>query len=531
MQGTRESLRHRAGALGEARSKPPVGSGSAAGASSVRAAPPSERSAWWSRSGAAHIASVARRHWMFACVVLVGAVVRGMAQLAYLPALVRYDSLAYLEISVHLQPELLHPAGYPIFLKFVRAITTDASLQFIPLIQHLLGIGAAIVVYLVQLKLGVHRVLATLAVAPLMLDAYWINLEQGITSETVFLTLVVLACAAVLWRQPLPVTASAVAALALAAATITRTIGVLLIPVFIVVVVALADRPARLRQLAVFLLVIALPLGAYATWFHRAHGRYALAGFAPRILYGRVATFVDCATLSVPREERLLCPDTPVSKRPGAAYYTWNKGSPYYQLPARVRNDLATRFARRAITRQPISYVRTVFGDIIRGFSPIRTDRPGERPVSRWQFQRRHPVFVKGVLCGEEAPGTIVARRCAAKLARLRFAAQRFGDRDVRVNLTLARWLTGYRHIAFVPGPLFAAALIAGSLGALGLGRRRGTNFQAGCFLMTAVPTILIVGPIAATQFEWRYQLLGLILTPVAGALGVTAILRVVEDY
>lgn len=481
------------------------------------------RIAWWSRSAAATLASAARRHWVFACLLVVGAVVRGMAQLAYLPALLRYDSLSYLETSVHLQPELLHPAGYPIFLKIVRAITADVSLQFIPLVQHF---GVAIVVYLVQLRVGVQRALGALAVAPLLLDAYWVNLEQGVTSETVFLALVVLACAAVLWRHPLPVTASAVAALALAAATITRTIGVLLIPVFVVVVVALADRPARVRQLVVFLLVVALPLGAYAAWFHRAHGRYALAGFAPRILYGRVATFVDCSTLSVPREERRLCPDAPVSERSGPAYYTWNKASPYYQLPTGVRNDLASRFARRAITRQPLSYVRTVLGDVIRGFSPTREDRAGERPVSRWQFQRRHPVFVKGVLCGEETPGTIVASRCSAKLAKLRFAAQRFGDRDMRVNLTLARWLTGYRRIAFVPGPLFAAALIAGTLGALGIGRRRGSNFQAACFLMTAVPTILIVGPVAATQFEWRYQLLGLILTPVAGALGVTAILR-----
>ena len=337
-----------------------------------------------------------------------------MAQLAYLPALIRYDSLSYLETSVHLQPELAHPAGYPIFLKLVRALTADASLQVIPLVQHLLGVAVAIVLYLVQLRVGVHRALAALAVAPLLLDAYWINLEQGITSETIFLALVVLACAAVLWRHPLPLGASAVAALALASATITRTIGVLLIPVFAVVIVTLADRPLRARQLLVFLVVAALPLGAYAAWFNRAHGRYALAGFSARYLYGRAATFVDCSTLSIPREERLLCPDTPESSRPEPDYYTWNPKSPYYQLPTRTRNEIASSFARRAITRQPISYVRTVFSDVVRGFSPTRTDRPGERPVRRWQFQRRHPVFVDGVLCGEQSPGTIAAHRCEA---------------------------------------------------------------------------------------------------------------------
>jgi hypothetical protein len=73
----------------------------------------------------------------------------------------------------------------------------------------------------------------------------------------------------------------------------------------------------------------------------------------------------------------------------------------------------------------------------------------------------------------------------------------------------------------YTPGPLYAAFLAAGVLGAL----RRRTGLRLPCLLVTLAAVVLLVSS-DAFEFSWRYQLPAVVLLPLAGMLGVTALMR-----
>jgi hypothetical protein len=95
----------------------------------------------------------------------------------------------------------------------------------------------------------------------------------------------------------------------------------------------------------------------------------------------------------------------------------------------------------------------------------------------------------------------------------------------------------------YTPGPLYAAGLVAGLLGALsGLARRRTPTaahgeltaahgeltaahgeLAAACLLVTLSAFVLLLSS-DAYEFSWRYQLPAVVMLPVAGALGLTAL-------
>src|SRR5688572_5728568 len=93
---------------------------------------------------AAALVMRARTHWVFVSLLVVGAALRTMAMLAYRPALFASDSAVYLKLSLELEPNPMHPAGYPAFLKLLRAVPGETTLAVVPLVQHVLGLGAAV---------------------------------------------------------------------------------------------------------------------------------------------------------------------------------------------------------------------------------------------------------------------------------------------------------------------------------------------------------------------------------------------------
>ena len=58
----------------------------------------------------------------------------------------------------------------------------------------------------------------------------------------------------------------------------------------------------------------------------------------------------------------------------------------------------------------------------------------------------------------------------------------------------------------------------------LGAVRRR-TELATPCLLVTAAAVVLLVSS-DAFEFSWRYQLPAVVLLPLAGALGITALVR-----
>jgi hypothetical protein len=446
-----------------------------------------------------------RRHRLLLALLAVGLALRVLALLAYRPALLLPDSIAYLANSRDIDPGLTRPLGYPLFL---AALPLHHDLALVPAVQHATGLAVAVGIYALLLRLGLPRWGAVLAVAPALLDAYVIDLEEFVLSETLFDALLVGSLVALLWRRRPTVALAALAGVLLAGVALTRANGE--VAVAAVVPAVLLLRPGW-RAVAALVAAFAVPVAAYAVWFESANGFYGLTGYGGRFLYARVAPFADCSKFSVPADERVLCPTQPVGKRPRldgstVEFYMWDRSrSPLYKIPTEAqRRDLTEDFAQRVIFHQPLTYARTVVHDFVRSFAPLRTRHDGELPIGRWQFQSHYP-YVSPIATAE---------------------FERNGGTQGKVKPGVAKVLRAYQRFGFTPGPLLAAGLLLGVLAALGVGRARRSGLRVAAFAFTAAAILVFGATVAANQFSWRYQIPLNLLIPPGAALAVTALVR-----
>ena len=453
------------------------------------------------------VLALAREHWLLLVLLVAATALRVVTQLAYRPALLHFDSRFYLANAADLRPFPVRPLGYAAFL---RLLPIEGELAYVPLVQHLLGLAMGVLVYAVLVTLGAKRWLAALATVPVLLDAYQLNIEQQILSETLFEFFVLAGCVILLLRRPPGVLAAGGAGLLFALATVTRGNALLVI---VPAVLALVFLRARLTSVAALVGAFAIPLVAYVAWFHSLYGVYALTGYEGRFLYGRVAPFADCTQFSVPASQRVLCPEQPIGRRPTVEEFQWSRKSPVFRLQAPpgseerrwlYRSETAGKFATTVIAHQPVTYARTVASDFVRSFAPTRESRPGELPVARWQFQLEYPIY------REETYDII----------------RRHGDLRPRADRRLASFLRAYQRYAYTPGPILAACLLLGVAAAVGIGRARRSALRAAAFLVTGTALVILLPPLAINQFTWRYALPQLVFLPLAGVLGLTALTR-----
>jgi hypothetical protein len=453
------------------------------------------------RARAARVRALAAVHPVFTGLLLAGLALRVVTFFAYRPALIYYDSTRYIERMHDLKPGEVRPAGYAAFLK---ALPLDWELAVVPAVQHLFGLLIAVILYALLLRLGVPKLWSALATAPVLLDGYQLNIEQYILSEALFELLLVGACVALLWwRRPGP-GAAALAGLLIAGALLTRLSA---LPVIGVVLLALVFLRAHWTRVAALAAAFLVPVLSYAVWYESEYGYYALSGYGGQFLYGRVAPFADCDGLDVPSQQRVLCPTEPPSERPTIGEYMWaNDISPLYDLELREgerRPEIGGEFARRIILHQPLDYAKVVAEDVLYGFSPTRTQRAGDLPVSRWHFREHFPVY--------RGPETSEI---------LRDDGYERGIADG----TLAPFLRHYQRFVFTYGPLLAIALVLGLLAAAGVGRARKSGLRTAAFVFTFAALAIYVPSVAVSQFSWRYQLPLLVLLPPAGVLGLAAL-------
>nr|BFE86655.1 hypothetical protein GCM10020093_092560 [Planobispora longispora] len=136
-----------------------------------------------------------REHRWFLGVLALGAALRVVTMLGYRPALWFPDSYTYVVTALKLRPDLVRPAGYPVFLRLLEPFH---SFAVVSLAQHLLGLLTGALVYLTARRLRAAGWAAALASVPVLLDAYQIELEHLLVSDTLFTVLVVAAaCLAV----------------------------------------------------------------------------------------------------------------------------------------------------------------------------------------------------------------------------------------------------------------------------------------------------------------------------------------------
>jgi hypothetical protein len=508
------------------------------------------------RLQARHAPALARRHWLFTALLAAGLVLRVLTQVAYRPALLYIDSTKYL-LNAYPGDD---PPGYQLALKPVLAL---GGLDLIPVIQHLLGLGMAIALYLVLARRGAPRWLAALATAPVLLDAYQLQIEQNVMPDVMFEALIVAGLAALLWRATPTPWLVAVAGLALGASATARQIGeIFALPaVGFVLIVTPGWRP-RLKHAGLLLLAFALPIVAasYRNYADPQLHSFSLAPYASGSIYGRMAEAADCATLRLPGYERPLCPDArqklllgpdgldhnPRSPIRGAwipglstADYQALKqlcpktepvtpGSTTLHVVASMCSRATSDFDRRMLKQQPLNVLGSVGKDVLKMFALGRATSTGDPSITRWQFQTSYPQYPPYIVIshGEFVFGTFNHQGVEVQIG----TGADFRGGHPAVSGPLAGFLRGYqRGGGYTPGPLFAFALLAGLAGSLAVLRRRAPPARRaaalGCLLFFATGVAALLSS-DVFEFNWRYQLPALVTLPPAAALAVTLLLR-----
>jgi hypothetical protein len=446
-----------------------------------------------------------RRHWMLLILLAAGAGLRVVTQLAYRPALLYIDSPKYLTIGL----AKYDPQGYRDFL--LMPVLRVGSLATVAALQHLLGLAMAVVLYALLRRRQAPRWAAALATAPLLLDAYQLQMEQTIMPDVTFEAFIVAGLAILLWQPRPALRAIALGGFVLGMSATVRQVGeILIVPAVAFCVLAAHGWRARLPAGGLLAVSFAIPVLVYMTYSAAVlHDRFELSDQGDAVLYGRVAAAADCATLRVPAAERAVCPSPRVAASSGVDGLVNNPDSPAYTapLPAGIGHaDATKRFSYAVLEQQPLRVAGAIAKDAVKLFALTRDTAPGDTPVWRWQFQTTYPTF----------PPTITLPSASALFRSTG------GGAAVAVP-PLAAFLRGYQlHGGYTPGPYLLLSLLAGVAGAVA-GRRRNATVALACLLITGAGTAVLLGA-DFYEFSWRYQLPALVTLPAAGALGASVL-------
>jgi hypothetical protein len=466
---------------------------------------------------------VLRRHWMLAILLTAGLGLRVVTQIAYRPVLFYIDSYKYLTGSGGIDPE-----GY----RFLMApfLWATHNLAVVPIIQHLLGLAMGLAIYTVLVRRGAPRWAGALAAAPILLDAYQLQMEQTLMPDVAFEAIIAAGLTILLWT-PRPGWRRLIAgALVLGLAADVRQIGeVLLIPVALFAVFVARGGWRRMAYLGLGAVSCAVPMLVYMSVSQATGHGFTLAGHGPNVLYGRAAVAADCTTLKLPAGEKSLCP-SPAEAALGIDRIVNNDNGPYqsYQPPPGTTaqqgyNDFVLQVAKQ----QPLAMPLSVLRDAARLFALTRDGVDSITQISRWQFQPAYATYPPGVTLD------FVAAQ-----------AQHYGGGDPKTIKPLASFLRAYQlDGGYTPGPLLAVLTVGGFAGSLLVFSRRRKDsarqlppdsrlaramedpqsLAAGTLLATVTVLGVVLGS-DIYEFSWRYQLPALVVLPIAGVLGGTLI-------
>ncbi len=468
----------------------------------------------------------AGRNWLLVVLMAAGLALRVAAQVAYQPALLYIDSVKYLYNA--------YPGSDPVGYKApLKAILAVGNLGTVTAVQHLLGLAMAGAIYVVLIRRNTPRWLAAIAVAPVLLDAYQIQIEQNIMPDVWFEALIVAGIAVLLASKTGPRLGAVIAGgLLLGASATVRQVGeVLILPALLFLLAAGGGWRKVITRGIALTAAFAVPVVGYMAGSLLISGHFWLATATPSLsTYGRMAVAADCATLRIPGYERPLCP-TAKQRAYGIDWLDHFKDSPLktYVAPHGMnRYAVIASFDHQVFAQQPLRVLRAIAADGFKLFSLTRTSSQVGTPISRWQFQEFYPTFPDWVTLGRNH--TIIfglrLQPGGPTVTRHRLDASYGGS--PAVSKGPAAFLRSYQlHGGYAPGPLMAIFAAAGLLGSLlaALWRaapRRRQLAQAALAFFACGAAILLVSD--AFQFSWRYQLPALVTLPPAGALGIALI-------
>src|SRR6202012_650340 len=468
-------------------------------------------------------ASVLRRHWMLAVLLTAGLGLRVVTQIAYRPVLFYIDSYKYLTGSGGIDPE-----GYRVLM--APFLWATHNLAVVPIIQHGLGLATGLAIYTVLVRRGAPRWAGALAAAPILLDAYQLQMEQTLMPDVAFEAFIVAGLTILLWKPRPGLTRLIAGALVMGMAAGIRQIGeVLFIPVAVFAVLIARGARRRIGYLVAGVVSCAIPMLVYMTVsLGLGHG-FTLAGHGPNVLYGRAAVAANCSTLKLPSYEKSLCP-TPAFAALGIDSIVNYADGPYESYkppPGQTAQQGYNNFVAQVVKQQPLAIPLSVLRDSVRLFALTRDGVSSITPISRWQFQPAYATYPPGVTL------PFVAEQ-----------GQHYGGGAPNTAKPLAPFLRAYQlNGGYTPGPLLAVLTAGGLAGSLLVFSRRRKDPartrppDARLARATADPQSLAAGTLLATvtvlgvvlgsdiyEFSWRYQLPALVTLPIAGVLGGTLI-------
>src|ERR1700761_7531444 len=162
--------------------------------------------------------ALVRRHWMLTALLVAGLGLRVVTQLAYRPALLYIDSPKYLVDGL----QKYDPQGYRVVL---APLTWLGNLAVVAGFQHLLGLAMAVALYATLLRRNAPRWAAALAVAPVLLDAYQLQMEQTIMPDVAFEAFIVAGLVILAWPPRPSLVTIALAGFILGASATIRQVG------------------------------------------------------------------------------------------------------------------------------------------------------------------------------------------------------------------------------------------------------------------------------------------------------------------
>ena len=436
----------------------------------------------------------------------------------------------------------------------IKPVLVLGNLDEIAALQHLLGLAMAITLYAVLLRRGVPRWLSALAAAPVLLDAYQVQIEQVIMPDVMFEALIVAGLAALLWRRALTPWLTITAGLALGASATARQIGeIFILPAIGYLLIVVPGWRARLKYAALLCVAFALPIlaASYGNYANPQLHSFSLAPYASGSIYGRMAEAANCTTLRLPSYERILCPDAkqkllgpdgldhnPASPIKGTTIATLSPASRQALLrlcPERVGVTVSALDMRPGDERlrPPGAEAAAAEGrgvDSQGHAEDVRAD-PGHRDGGRAPVPLAIPDLLSDVPpLRRDHNGTLVFGTYNHQgVAETIGTGRDFAGGNPVVVRSLAAFLRAYQlGGGYTPGPLFLFALLAGLAGSLATLRRRAPPAQRAAalacllFFTTGVAVLLASD---VFEFNWRYQLPALITLPPAAALAITVAL------
>ena len=490
---------------------------------------------------------LARENKLFTWALGAGALLRIITMLGYPGALwFAGDTYVYVGAALRPQPNLSKSTGYSFFL---RLLLPFHSFTLVTGVQHLMGLGIAVMIYVLLRRNGVSKRWAAIATLPQLLDGYIIEDEHLIMSETVFTFMLMIALLLLLWQPRTRWWTAAVAGLLVGAAYIVRTEAVVLLAVLPLFLLLRGWSWRTLRGWGVtvaFVLGILVPAGGYTAWFHARNSQLGIPVYSTTLsqgfyVWGRVSSFADCARIKPTGQEAIVCPTQPVKDRDAPGDYIWHApyvhqdmngicthvpGPPPSKLCGPVSpagSKLLTSFAIKAVLAQPLDYAKVVVKDVLLSFGFPRINYPGSGTVYYYNFHEHYVGSDKGKPISLLPPDNPKHEWVAGGTAYSDWMSYGHQAPGV-VHKVFALPIAVYQRAVFTYGPLLALIFLLGLGGLFKVTARRTGRGVRSLFAAATLKSVrlhwaprgtsmlpwiaavsLLVAPIAIADFDYRY--------------------------